>query len=121
MKLFFLTTPTYFDYETAIIRVSLYEDDTFDTIDSETAEQLIKEEMENLNDDTITLSDEQKDAIISILKNPFSIVNAPGGTGKTSVVARISLKILEKLDFHTFVITPTHEAKKSDKRLYELV
>ena len=60
----------------------------------------------------IQLTDEQQSCILMILQSRFSLIDALGGTGKTNVVARIAIHILEKLKYTVVAVTPTHAAKR---------
>jgi len=58
------------------------------------------------------LTDEQRACILMILQEPFSMVNAPGGTGKTNAVFKLVVHIMQKLGYTIVTVTPTHAAKK---------
>ncbi|MBR6351921.1 MAG: AAA family ATPase, partial [Firmicutes bacterium] len=59
----------------------------------------------------IELSDKQKNAVVSSIKNGVSVITGGPGTGKTTIINTI-LKILEAADISTALAAPTGRAAK---------
>lgn len=74
-------------------------------------ENIVREWEEELKNEEIQLSDEQKNAILGIVYEKVSVLTGGAGVGKTTVVKSL-VKLLEKLKISFELCSPTGRASK---------
>lgn len=73
--------------------------------------RIIEEWEENLGEDGIELSDEQKNAVLGIVNEKISVLTGGAGVGKTTVLKYL-FKLLDKLKVDFLIAAPTGRAAK---------
>jgi len=89
-----------------------YDYDEFGNFTESQLHVFIRDAERHCLDPKMDLTNEQRTCIVMILQERFSMVNAPGGTGKTNAVLKPVIHIMKKLGYSIMTVTPTHAAKK---------